>query len=283
MLRPKRSPAAAPTLLFWFLIWLPFSSTIACAPAPLGVLLEDLTWQQAAPVLTPETIVVIPLGAAAKEHGPHLLLKNDYLLAEGLKRRVLKRANVVMVPTVPYHFYPAFAEYPGSTGLRLETSRDLIVDIVRSLARHGPRRFYVLNTGVSTVKALQPAAAVLAAEGILLGYTDLLKALRPIEKQLLSQEGGTHADESETSMMLFLRPDAVELRKAVKDYHPKRPGPFTRDPKGAGTYSPTGTWGDPTLATVRKGERIVGALVEVLLQDIEVLRIAPLPTTPPPA
>lgn len=247
----------------------------------MGVQLEELTWQQAAPVLTPETVVVIPLGAAAKEHGPHLLLKNDFLLAEGLKRRVLLRANVVMAPTVPYHFYPAFVEYPGSTGLRLETARDLIVDIVRSLARHGPRRFYVLNTGVSTVKALQPAAALLAADGILLGYTDLLKALRPIEKQVLQQEGGTHADESETSMMLFLQPDAVELRKAVKDYRPKRPGPFTRDPNGTGTYSPTGTWGDPTLATARKGERIVGALVEALLQDIEALRVAPLPAPPP--
>jgi creatinine amidohydrolase len=82
-------------------------------------------------------------------------------------------------------------------------------------------------------------------------------------------------------MMLFLQPGAVELRKAVKDYHPKRPGPFTRDPNGAGTYSPTGTWGDPTLATARKGERIVGALVEVLLQDIEALRVAPLPVPPP--
>jgi creatinine amidohydrolase len=269
-----------------------FSSVIACAPAarrgdsavgsaPLrGVLLEELTWQQAAPVLTPDALVVIPLGAAAKEHGPHLLLKNDLLLAEGLKRRVLERVAVVVAPTVPYHYYPAFVDYPGSTGLRLETARDLIVDIVRSLAHHGPRRFYVLNTGVSTVRALQPAAEQLAREGILLAYTDLLKALRPIEQQLLQQEGGTHADESETSMMLFLRPDAVDLRKAVKDFHPKRPGPFTRDPGGAGTYSPTGTWGDPTLATRDKGERIVGALVEALLRDIEALRLAPLP---PPA
>ena len=42
-----------------------------------GVLLEDLTWLEAEKVLTGETVVVIPLGAAAKEHGPHLRLKND--------------------------------------------------------------------------------------------------------------------------------------------------------------------------------------------------------------
>ncbi len=94
-----------------------------------GILLEDLTWIEAEKVLTRDTVVVIPLGAAAKEHGPHLKLKNDWLIAEYLKRRVLEQSNVVIAPTVNYHFYPAFVEYPGSTTLRLETGRDLIVDI----------------------------------------------------------------------------------------------------------------------------------------------------------
>ncbi len=61
-------------------------------------------------------------------------LKNDWILAEYLKKRVLEGSQVVMAPTVAYHFYPAFIEYPGSTTLRLETARDLIVDICRSLA-----------------------------------------------------------------------------------------------------------------------------------------------------
>lgn len=42
-----------------------------------GILLEDLTWQEAEKALHPDTIVVIPIGAEAKEHGPHLKLKND--------------------------------------------------------------------------------------------------------------------------------------------------------------------------------------------------------------
>src|SRR5215475_10133834 len=120
-----------------------------------GVLLEDLTWQQAEPRLTAETLVVLPIGAAAKEHGPHLLLKNDYLLAEYLKRRLLVHPKVVVAPTLNYHYYPAFVDYPGSTSLRLETARDLLVDICRSLAHHGPRKFYALNTGVSTMRPLR--------------------------------------------------------------------------------------------------------------------------------
>ena len=63
-----------------------------------GVLLEDLTWQEAEKVLNLETIVVIPIGAASKEHGPHLRLKNDWLLAEYFKREILKCAEVVIAP-----------------------------------------------------------------------------------------------------------------------------------------------------------------------------------------
>src|ERR1035441_2353420 len=139
-----------------------------------GILLEDLTWQEAEKVLTPDAIVVIPIGAESKEHGPPPNVKNDFLIAEYLKREVLKSAVVVVAPTVNYHFYPAFIEYPGSTTLRIETARDLLVDICRSLARYGPRRFYALNTGVSTIRALRLSADVLAEDGILFRYTDIL-------------------------------------------------------------------------------------------------------------
>ncbi len=239
-----------------------------------GILLEDLTWVEAERILTRDAIIVLPIGAASKEHGPHLKLKNDLILAEYFKKRVLESANVVMAPTIPYHFYPAFVEYPGSTTLRLETARDVMIDICRGLARFGPRRFYALNTGVSTVRALRPAADSLAKDGIALWFTDLAKVLGPIEKQISKQEGGTHADEIETSMILYIDPASVDMSKAVKDYSPSK-GRLTRDPNSGGTYSPTGIWGDPTLATREKGRIAVEGLVEGILKEIEELRSLP--------
>src|ERR1700682_343570 len=236
-----------------------------------GKLLSDMTWLEAEKALKPDTVVVIPIGAESKEHGPHLLLKNDFILAEYLKKRVLAKSNVVIAPTVNYSFYPAFLEYPGSISLTLETARDMIVDIATSLARYGPKRFYALNTGVSTKRPLDAAAQLLPKQGIVLRYTDLTAVLGPIEKQFCTQEGGTHADESETSMLLYIDPTSVNMAKAVKDYHPN-PGPLTRDPKGKGTYSATGIYGDPTLATREKGQKITEALVRKILEEIEALR-----------
>jgi len=245
--------------------------TMSAFAADRGILLEDLTWPEAEKVLRPDTVVVIPIGAESKEHGPHLKLKNDWLMAEYLKRRVVERADVAVAPTVNYHFYPAFVEYPGSTTLRLETARDLMVDICRSLARYGPKRFYALNTGVSTLNALRPAADLLAKDGILLRFTDMGTIAQPAEDDVKRQEGGTHADEIETSMMLYISPESVDMTKAVKDYHPGRGG-LTRNPNGPGAYSATGIWGDPTLATREKGELLVRTMVNNIVKEIEQLK-----------
>lgn len=252
-------------------------STAASAPqtptrANSAVLLETLSWDEAERVLTPDAIVVIALGAESKEHGRHLQLNNDFLMAEYLKKRVLDAApqQVVVAPTINYSFYPAFLEYPGSTSVGFATARTMVTDIVRSLAHYGPRRFYVINTGISTLHPLAEASSELAKDGILLRYTDLTKDAPAEEK--VRQSAGTHADEIETSMMLFIAPETVRLKKAVRDLNPNHPGGLTRDPHGKGTYSPTGAWGDPTLATREKGQVVTESLVATILKAIEDLR-----------
>jgi creatinine amidohydrolase len=257
------------------------SLTVPTAPpqpahAGAATLLETLSWDEAERVLTPDTVVVIPLGAESKEHGRHLQLNNDFLMAEYFKQRVLASSgqNVVVAPTINYSFYPAFHEYPGSTSLSSETARAMVTDIIHSLAHYGPRRFYILNTGISTLRPLAQAAADVAKDGILLRYTDLTKD-DPVEKKL-RQSGGTHADEIETSMMLYIAPGSVRMSKAARDLNPNQPGGLTRDAHGKGTYSPTGAWGDPTLATREKGRAVVESIVANILKEIDDLRQTPL-------
>ena len=241
-----------------------------------GVLLEELSWDEAERALTPDRIVVIPLGAESKEHGRHLQLNNDWVMAEYFKKRVLAVAPVVVAPTVNYSYYPAFREYPGSISLREETARDMIVDICHSLASYGPRRLYVLNTGISTIKPLSEAAKALASEGITLRYFDF-EEIDAVVKKVQQQAGGTHADEIETSMMLSIAPNTVRMSRAVKDLSPDRRGPLTRNPTATeGVYSPTGARGDPTLATKEKGQIVVEATVKAILSDIQNLQNVPL-------
>lgn len=243
-----------------------------------GHYLQDLTWIEAESALAdPDCVVLVPLGAGAKQHGPHLRLDNDARMADYFARRLSALCEVIVTPTVTFGYYPAFVEYPGSIHLRLETARDLLVDICRSLAAFGPRRFYVLNTGVSTVRALEPAAAQLAGEGVVLRWTDVLEVGGERALAVEEQVGGTHADESETSMMLYMDPTRVDMDKAVCDFHPGK-GPLTRRAGAAGVYSASGVYGDATLATRAKGAIIVEAMLEGMLRDIAGLRACPLYT-----
>lgn len=245
-----------------------------------SVRIAELPWTEAIARLDTSTIVVIPIGAEAKEHGPHLPLNNDWLLAEYFSQRVASATKVVVYPTINYHFYPAFVEYPGSTTMRLETARDMVIDIVRTIAAHGPRRFYILNTGVSTRRALAPARDSLTASGLVVQYTDLLTIGKSAEESVSQQAGGTHADEMETSMMLYMHPEVVQMSKAPDDYHPGAGG-LTRDSVAAvrdrKVWSRTGTFGNATLATREKGRVVVEAQVQGMIAEIEALRRTAIP------
>ena len=235
-----------------------------------SIYLEHLTWIEAEKVFKDYDVVVIPLGARTKEHGPHLPLNNDWVMAEYLTARVAEQVKAIIIPTLQYGYYPSFTEYPGSVTLSLETSRRMVEEICLSLSKYGVGKFYVLNTGISTNQALNPAKEYLASRGITMWYTDLHMAEAGTE-DLLEQEGGTHADESETSMMLYIKPDVVNMSHAVKDYHPLEGRGLTRDPenKDAGVFSETGVYGDPTLASVEKGKAIVESLIQYIVEDIE--------------
>ncbi|MCW3978758.1 MAG: creatininase family protein, partial [Candidatus Bathyarchaeota archaeon] len=151
-----------------------------------------------------------------------------------------------------------------------ETFKDLVKDVCASMSGYGVGKFYVLNTGVSTVRGLRPAAEELREMGVEMRYTDILESGRGVEEGIVEQEGGTHADEIETSMMLYIRPEVVDMSKAVKDYHPLGGRGLTRDPdnKDAGVYSASGVYGDATLATVEKGRIAVEARVRYITEEL---------------
>jgi hypothetical protein len=122
------------------------SSPPPAPPLPPGLRLADATWPAAEARLRTDAVVVLPIGSGAQEHGLHLRLGNDEALAAYISKRLAELSDVIIAPTLPYHFFPAFAEYPGSATLSLSTARDMTTDIARSLSRHGPRRFLAIVT-----------------------------------------------------------------------------------------------------------------------------------------
>jgi len=219
---------------------------------------------------------VIPLGSAAKEHGPHLPLNNDALIANWLAREVAQRLPVVIAPLINTSYYPAFTDYPGSLSLRAETARDLMVDTCRSLAAFGVEKFYVLNTGVSTEVPLSLAGVILRAEELRFEYLKLAEVFSGLDSKTFEQQYGSHADEHETSLMLHIVPEAVDMSKVVDDGF-EGEGKLSRV-RGEGIWSESGVYGQATLASAGKGKLVAAALVECAVRDIlRLINFHPLP------
>jgi len=246
-----------------------------------GVYLEDLTWAEAEPILGSDPLVVIPIGAAAKEHGPHLPLGTDHIMADYLARKLAERVNAVIMPTVTYGYYPHFSAFPGSTHLEANTFGAMMKEIILSMHRHGPRRFFVLNTGVSTFPVLEIVARDLdRIHRLLIGVTRIGELGEQRVSGLLRQPKGSHADEYETSLLLAIAPTVVRREKVSAEI-PDRPDsrgvfvPAAYHRESGPGHSDTGVYGDATLGTTEKGVTIAAALVDDLVAAAERLRTAP--------
>lgn len=236
-----------------------------------GRYLETLTWAQAERAIVQMSAVVLPIGSRSMQHGLHLPLNQDSLVADYLAMRVAEQCNVLVLPTLQYGCSPGLREYPGSISVRGTVFRDTVVDIFQSMSEHGASAFYALNTGTCSVEPLQQAQSQLQTEGLRMAYTDAEGAFAPVRRQVETQPEGGHADEIETSVMLHIAPEVVQMERARRDINPRAGGgDLTRDPaRQDAVYSPTGTYGDPTLATAEKGKVLVEGMVCSLVEHVQ--------------
>ncbi len=245
-----------------------------------GVWLEDLTWVEAAERFKAGWPVVIPIGARSKEHGHHLPLKTDYLLARELGQRVADALPVVVAPVVDFGYYPAFVNYPGSQNLRADTFIAVLTDLIGNFIDHGVARIAVINTGVSTEMPLRIAVRDIYQDRKVRVATADIRTLGAAAKGLMKQKLGGHGDESETSMILAIEPKSVRMNLAKPDYgnalsEPKTvfyvPTVFDGRKDSGPDYSLTGVRGDPSLATADKGRKVLAAMAAELVDGLKAL------------
>jgi creatinine amidohydrolase len=206
-----------------------------------GVWLEDLTWQEAKARFDAGTVVVVPVGAASKAHGPHLPLKTDALTARALAQRLIERLPVVAAPVVGFGFYPAFTSFAGSQHLTVDTFAAVVRELIGNFRDHGVKRIAILNTGVSTEKPLDEVALELGDVAVL-----HMRLLGGRADSLFDNLEGGHADERETSVMLALDPRSVRMNRLAPE----------------GDFKTTAATGDATRASAFKGERLLDLRVD---------------------
>ena len=249
------------------------------APVARGVWLENLSWPEAKQKIDAQWPVLVPIGAIAKEHGAHLPLNTDFLLARELANRIAAELPVIVAPVIGMGYYPAFVRYPGTQHLRPDTFQALLTDVFDKLVRDGVRHIAVLNTGVSTEAPLRIVVREFYERTGVRILTADIASLGKNSKALMQQKLGGHGDEAETSMILAIAPEAVRMDQAIVDYGHALDAPrsvfyqptiFDGDPASGPDYSASGVRGDPTLASAEKGRAILADMATELIGGLRV-------------
>lgn len=232
--------------------------------------IELMTWDEVARHIENGASAILPIGAAAKQHGFHLPLNTDRIQAEFLASRLAERIDALIWPTLNYGYYPAFVAYAGSSSLQASTFETVVHEIATAILRSGCRRLFVLDTGISTLAPVERALARLDAGLVMhLRIHDGPRYRQAVE-HLSEQSHGSHADELETSLMLALAPHLVEMARAEPSpaLGHEAPGPLTPTDVNSPNYSRSGSYGDPTLATSAKGEILLTAMLDDLREQV---------------
>ena len=228
--------------------------------------IERMRWDQVARRIGDGAVAILPIGAAAKQHGFHLPLNTDRIQAEWLAGRMAEKIDALIWPTVTYGHYPAFVEYAGSNSLSISTFEALVREVAGQILGSGCKRLLVLNTGISTLAPVDRALMRLASDRVRHLWIHEGPRYPRVARQLTEQSHGSHADELETSLMLALAPHLVDMTRAEASPALKHetPGALTPSDPNSPNYSRSGSFGDPTRATSAKGEALLAAMLDDL-------------------
>lgn len=229
------------------------------------------------------TVLLLPLGAV-EQHGSHMPVGTDTMIAHALCRAAAReRADTVVLPPPWYGYSPHHMAFPGTITLSLETMLALVRDIVGSAVAHGFRRILMVNGHGGNGGPVDVLASSLGhahyGKARIAGLTYFHLAAAEIDALRQSGKGGTgHAGEFETSVILHLFPDLVDMARAETVY-PDPGSPYlTTDLTASSpirTYldfsdlSASGVLGDARLATAERGERFFAAAVTALTRYME--------------
>jgi creatinine amidohydrolase len=235
------------------------------------VLLRDYTWEELSGIPGREELkFLLPIGAI-EEHGPHLTLHTDALQAEKISEMAARRVpGVIVMPVISYGFCVDTMNYCGTVSLSAETILMLVADIVKNLYRHGFRKLLIYNghggnNGILDA-SLKNALAGLSGPGehcladFNLYLSNSYEKISGQVRELVKGRDYGHACEIETSVMLALAPEAVNMDKAVEEYMDGDQDTVwrVRDMQSA---SKSGIHGAANLATPEKGAKILEMLV----------------------
>lgn len=247
--------------------------------------LEHMDWQTyAEKVKDGKAIIMLPVGAI-EQHGPHMSMNPDVLIPTAISEGVARGSESILVaPAIAYGYKSQVKSgggnfFPGTTCVGGKTLMDTVQDILIAYAKHGNRKFVLVNghfeNSMFLIEGIELAIERLQAQHIhinvmLLSYWDYVT---PETIKTVFPEGFTgwdveHGGVLETSLMLHLYPEFVNMEKVV-DHPPATFPPFDIFPSNPEWVPSCGTLSSAKNATKEYGKLLHDVCVEGILSSIK--------------
>lgn len=229
--------------------------------------IEELTWPEVEKLFK-KGVAIIPIGAT-EQHGPHLPMGSDSFYAEEYAKRVGKKLNIPVCPTVSCSVSGLNFPYPTLT-IEPETLTSYLKDICKSLKFFGVKKIiFIVGHGGENASAIDTAEYIIARD------VDIkIRSIYPWqflpEKEYKSMDKDWHAGRIETSDMLYLKEDLVRKSKIKRSDVP-RPMKFTTDYRKMKKDKRQGVLGDASKASKELGKKNFETAVKKMTQEIQKL------------
>jgi creatinine amidohydrolase len=249
---------------------------------PPTVFLGEMTTLEVEAFLGHHHTVIVPVGAT-EQHGPHGPLLTDVLVPQEVARRAAPRLGAVVAPPVNYALSYPHVGFTGLVYLKIPTFMAMIEDLAAAFGEVGFKRIVFLNGHYDNTYALAYACATAAARlpedarAYPINYWDGMPP--EVRAKYSSLEKGMHANAAETSAILAINPNLVDMDKANAEFpnFPEftvNPAPvhtafFFSNPRSVYWATKSGTWGDARGATAAMGEEYLQAGVESTVAVVE--------------
>ena len=243
------------------------------------MLVEHMTWEEYRDKIK-ESIAILPVGSL-EQHGFHLPLNVDVVIATGLAKMICERLDTMVLPPIVYGYKPHLTGggggqlFPGTTSLDGTTLINLVFDILRETYRHGGRRFLVLNGHYENVGFVTEAVDLFLrgagdARVVILSWWDQVSD--ELVNELFAEAGfpgweAEHAAITETSLMQYFAPELVREDKIIDDQS-ERKLTYSILPLPDDIISKSGVLYKATFASREKGEKLAEQVVDTIIQIV---------------
>jgi len=226
--------------------------------------------------LAEKPVLILPIGAV-ESHGDHLPAGTDNILATRLAEELVSTIRggtpVLRLPLLPFGQVWSLGDAPGSFGISNETVTRTIVEIALSAKAKGLETMVVVNAHLGNAIAIREAQRIVKEQDFTIANFFYPGAERLIAEQRERPEAHAafmHACEIETSYVLHLAPDAVDMDKAIANY-PEFPEDFATVAYRWTEFSKSPVLGDARAATAEKGRIILEAVLANMAKQVALL------------